>query len=185
MSIDDWFVQHVLPLESLIHAVLRRQGYDEGDIQDLRQEAYARVYEAAQRAVPLQVKSFVMTTVRNLQIDRIRRTRVVSIEAMADLETAVAMADEATPERHLGAREELQRLQLGLRKLPPRCRQVVELRKVHGLTQREVASRLGIGEDTVERQTLLGMRALTDFMLGGTGRIQRPGRAGDKRRAMP
>ena len=33
---------------------------------------------------------------------------------------------------------------------------------------------MGIREDTVERQTTHGMRALADFMLGGSGRIRRP-----------
>lgn len=181
-SLDDWFIAHVLPLEGLIQAFLRRQGHDDSEIQDLRQEAYARIYEAARRGTPAQAKPFVMTTVRNLLIDRIRRTRIVSIEAMADVEQAVALADEITPERYLGGRDELRRLQLGLQNLPTKCRQVVELRKIHGMSQREVATRLGISEDTVERQTLLGMRALADFMLGGAGKIQRPPRRANKRR---
>lgn len=183
-DLDEWFISQVLPLEGLIQAFLRRRGHDESEIQDLRQDAYARIYEAARRGFPAQVKPFVMTTVRNLLIDRIRRTRIVSIEAMADVEKAVLLADELTPERHLDARNELRRLQLGLQKLPTKCRQIVELRKIHGLSQREVAARLGIVEDTVERQTLLGMRALADFMLGGTGKIQRPlkrlGKAGSQ-----
>ena len=173
-DLDEWFISHVLPLEGLIQSFLRRRGHVESEIQDLRQDAYARIYEAARRGVPAQVKPFVMTTVRNLLIDRIRRTRIVSIEAMADVEKAVLLADELTPDRHLDARNELRRLQLGLQKLPTKCRQIVELRKIHGLSQREVAAQLGIVEDTVERQTSLGMRALADFMLGGTGKIQRP-----------
>ena len=105
--------------------------------------------------------------------------------AMADVEQAVMQSDEVTPERHLGARDELRRLQQGLQKLPHKCRQIVELRKIYGLSQREVAGRLGIAEDTVERQTLLGMRALADFMLGGTGKIQRPSRRFNKERSQP
>ncbi|MGV8932690.1 MAG: RNA polymerase sigma factor [Luteimonas sp.] len=178
--LDEWFISHVLPLEGLIHSFLRRRGHDGGEIQDLRQESYTRIYEAARRGIPTQTKAFVMTTVRNLLIDRIRRSRVVSIEAMADVEQAGGLADELTPERHLSARDELRRLQMGLQKLPLKCRQVVELRKIHGLSQREVAVRLGIVEDTVERQTLLGMRALADFMLGGTGKLQRPPRRVNK-----
>lgn len=173
-ALDEWFTSNVLPLEGLIQSFLRRHGHPESEIQDLRQEAYKRIYEAAARGVPIRAKPFVMTTVRNLLIDRIRRSRIVSIEAMADVEHAVPCTDELTPERHLSARDELRRLQQGLQKLPAKCRQIVELRKIHGLCQREVASQLGIGEDTVERQTLLGMRALADFMLGGTGKIQRP-----------
>lgn len=173
-ALDEWFISDVLPLEGLIQAFLRRRGHNGSEIQDLRQEAYTRIYEAARRGIPTHTKAFVMTTVRNLIIDRIRRSRIVSIEAMADVEHAVARADEITPERHLIARDELRRLQLGLQKLPTRCRRIVELRKIYGLSQREVANRLGIVEDTVERQTLLGMRALADFMLGGTGKIHRP-----------
>jgi len=58
--------------------------------------------------------------------------------------------------------------------LPPRCREVVRLRKVEGLTTRETADRLGVGIDTIEQQLTLGMRALVDFMLGGSGKVRRP-----------
>ena len=64
-------------------------------------------------------------------------------------------------------------MQAGLDRLPPRCREVVRLRKIEGLSTRETAERLGVGIDTVEQQTVHGMRALVDFMLGGTGKIQR------------
>lgn len=102
-DLDEWFISHVLPLEGLIQAFLGRHGHDESEIQDMRQDAYTRIYEAARRGVPAQVRPFVMTTVRNLLIDRIRRTHIVSIEAMADVEQAVLMADDLTPERHLDA----------------------------------------------------------------------------------
>jgi DNA-directed RNA polymerase specialized sigma24 family protein len=54
---------------------------------------------------------------------------------------------------------------------------VVQLRKVEGLSCREVAERLGVGIDTVEQQTVRGMRALADFMLGGLGKVRRPATA--------
>jgi RNA polymerase sigma factor (sigma-70 family) len=73
--------------------------------------------------------------------------------------------DELTPERHASGRAELRLLQVALDALPPRCREVVEMRKVEGLSQRDVAARLGITEDTVERQVANGMRALADALL--------------------
>jgi RNA polymerase sigma-70 factor (ECF subfamily) len=51
-----------------------------------------------------------------------------------------------------------------LEALPPRCREVVVLRKVDGLSQREVAAEMGIAEDTVEKQIAKGMRALADAL---------------------
>ncbi|MDT9166012.1 sigma factor-like helix-turn-helix DNA-binding protein, partial [Escherichia coli] len=71
----------------------------------------------------------------------------------------------------------------GLDQLPPRCREVVRLRRVEGLNIRETAARLGVGHHTVERQLTLGLRALANFMLGGNARIERkPGLAPRRKR---
>ena len=181
-ALDDWFVNEVLPLEAALMRFLRRNWRAEADIVDLRQEIYARVCEAATQARPLNAKAFVVTTARNLLIDRARHARVVPLEVATDLEGWALGVDEVTPDRHLTARDELRQLQAGLALLPSRCREVVMLRKIHGLSQREVAARMGIREDTVERQTAHGMRALADFMLGGSGRIRR-GAAGQRKAA--
>ncbi|WP_293865670.1 RNA polymerase sigma factor [Steroidobacter sp.] len=173
-TVEEWFVREVLPLEASLLRFLRRNGIQGADPSDLRQEVYARVFESALSGLPVQARAFVFTAARNLLIDYVRRTHVVTLSAILDMDSAPLAIDHITPERQLSAREELSRFQAGLQRLPARCRQVVEMRKILGLSQREVASRLGIGEDTVERQTLLGMRALADYMLGGSGRIRRP-----------
>jgi RNA polymerase sigma-70 factor (ECF subfamily) len=48
---------------------------------DIRQEAYARVYEAARKARPVAPKAFLFATARHLMADRVRRERIVSIQA--------------------------------------------------------------------------------------------------------
>src|SRR3546814_8375319 len=78
-----------------------------------------------------------------------------------------------TAERHAIARDTLRRAQEGIDRLSPRVKQIVLLRKVEGLNTRETAEHLGIGIDAVERQLSMGMKALADFMLGGSGRIIR------------
>ena len=45
-------------------------------------------------------------------------------------------------------------------RLPERCREVVWLRRVEELSQKEVAARMGIGEKTVEKQVAKGMRLI-------------------------
>lgn len=39
-----------------------------------------------------------------------------------------------------------------VQKLPERCRQVFTLRKVYGYSQKEIAARMNISENTVEQQ---------------------------------
>jgi len=49
--------------------------------------------------------------------------------------------------------------------LPPRCRQVMPLRIVYGLTQRVIGEKLGISDRTVAAQLAIGTKKCTDFVL--------------------
>lgn len=159
-----WFIREVLPLEAALMQFLRRCVRDGSDAADLRQDVYVRVYEAAQKKIPNPVKPFLITTARNIVIDRVRRERVVSIETVADLAELEIAEDRPGPERSAIARQELRRLQAALDRLSPRCREAVVLRKVEGLTGREIAARMGIGEDTVDEYLAIGMVALANHL---------------------
>lgn len=161
-----WFVREVLPLEAILMHFLRHNWRGAGDIEDLRQEVYVRVCEAAQKQLPEQAKPFVLMTARNLLIDRVRREQVVPIEAVADLEALGLAMDAPGPERTLIARDELRAVQAALEKLPPRCREAVVLGKIEGLTGREIARRMGIAEGTVSEHLANGISILADLLLG-------------------
>lgn len=173
-ALKAWFFREVFPLEAPLTRYIRRNWRNEADIADLRQEIYVRVFVGAREHLPLQAKAFLFTTARNHLINCAKRAQIVSIEHVADLEASIVIADTMTPDRHLLAREDLRRVQAGLERLPPRCQEVVMLRKIEGLSTREVAARLKVSIDTVEQQMVYGMRALVDFMMGGSGRIRRP-----------
>lgn len=172
-SVDEWFLQEVLPLEPALMRYLRRNWRNEDDLPDLRQELYVRLYDAARNGLPARTQAFVFTAARNLLINRVRRARIVSIELVADLDDLNVSMDTVTPEREVASRQELRRLQDGLDRLPPRCGDVVRLRRIEGLSQKETAERLGISVRTVEKHMMYGMRALLDYMLGGSGKIRR------------
>jgi RNA polymerase sigma-70 factor (ECF subfamily) len=163
-DLDNWFVQEILPLEPMLMRFLRRSWSDEAEAADLRQETYIRVYEAARRKRPSPVRPFVFFIARNLVIDRLRRKSVVSIETMADGDWLHVPDNDPVPEQRVAVRQDLQRLEAALDTLPPRCRQVIILRRVHGYSQREVAQKMGIKEETVESQMVKGMRLIADAM---------------------
>jgi RNA polymerase sigma-70 factor (ECF subfamily) len=169
-----WFFREVFPLEAALTRYIRRNWRNESDVADLRQEIYARIYSAARERLPLQTKPFLFTTARNHLINQAKRAQIVSIDHVAGLEASPVLVDAVTPDRHVTARDELRRVQAGLDRLPPRCREIVVLRKIEGLSTKAVAARLNIGVDAVEQQMVHGMRALVDFMAGGPGKIRRP-----------
>ncbi|MDB5091835.1 MAG: hypothetical protein JWR09_5829 [Mucilaginibacter sp.] len=170
-AIDQWFMREVLPLEPMLTRFLRRNWRNEAEIGDLRQEAYARVYEAAQRERPALIKPFLFQITRNLMIDRLRRQSVVSLESMADFEWLNVSDDKPSSEAYVAARQELRLLQAALDELPPRCRQVVMMRKVDGLSQKEVARQMGITIETVENQVAKGMRLLAQALGNRRGAV--------------
>ena len=159
-------MQEVLPLEPMLTRFLQRNWRNDAEIGDLRQEAYARVYEAAKRERPQLIKPFLFQIARNLMIDRLRRQSVVSLESMADVDWLNVSDDRPSAETYVAARQELRLLQAALDKLPPRCRQVVLMRKVEGFSQREVAKEMGITIETVENQVAKGMRLLAQAVGG-------------------
>lgn len=166
-ALDAWFAREILVHEEALVHVLRRYWPHRDELHDLRQEVYVRVYEAAGKALPTQPKSFLFATARHLMTDRLRRGKVVSIEPVGDFEALNVLIDEVCPERRLGARQILKRLAEAFDRLPDRCREVVWLRRVDELSQREVAERLGISEKTVEKQMAKGVRLIAEYFYGG------------------
>jgi len=171
--LNDWFCREVLPCEPKLTGFIQRRWHVPEEVADIRQEIYERVLIGARRELPAQIAPYLFTIARNHLINRYRRAQVISFDKITYLENMEADGDLLTPERHVMGREELRHLQDGLNVLPPRCREVIFLRKVRGFSTREVAEQLGIGIDAVEQHTTLGMRALVDYLLGGSGKVQR------------
>jgi RNA polymerase sigma-70 factor (ECF subfamily) len=138
------------------------------DLNDLRQETYARVYEAARTARPQFARAFLFSTAHNLMLDRIRRERVVSIEAVADIDKLNVLVDEISPEQRVMVHQQIKLLAKAFDLLPPKCREVVWLRRVQEISQKEVAKRLGISERTVEKHVSKGVRLLAEYMSAGS-----------------
>jgi RNA polymerase sigma-70 factor (ECF subfamily) len=99
-------------------------------------------------------------------IDRVRRSRIVSIEGVADLDVLNVLIDHVSPEQRVHARQELNLLARAFARLSPKCREVMWMRRVDQLSQKEVASRLGITESSVEKHVIKGTRRLADAVFG-------------------
>jgi RNA polymerase sigma factor (sigma-70 family) len=165
-ALDHWFVTEILIHEAALVRYLSRVWPNASDISELRQEIYIRVYEAGARSRPTSPKSFLFTTARNLMTDRRRRERIVSIDYTQDLDSLNVLVDEISPEHRLSAHQELRRLGEAFDQLSDIVRQVIWLRRVEGLSQREAAQQLGIREGTLESHLCRGMRALANAVFG-------------------
>lgn len=165
-EVNDWFVREVLPLEAELTRFLHQNWRNRSDIDDFCQDIYVRAYESAQQGLPKSARAFVFTIARNLLIDRVRNAQIVPIETIADLESLTIASDQPPQDQRVMARQELRRLQAALDQLPPRCREAVILKKIEGLSARDIAQRMGISENTVNRHLTLGMITLAQSLYG-------------------
>jgi RNA polymerase sigma factor (sigma-70 family) len=165
-TLDQWFAAEILPHEGLLLRYLTRVWRNSAEVFDLRQDIYVRVYESARSALPTTPKAFLFATARNLMTDRIRHSRVVFIDSTPDFDVLDVLIDDVSPERRLSARQELRMLARAFDSLSEKCRNVVWLRRVEGLSQRETAQRLGLHEGAVESQLARGVRVLALAVFG-------------------
>lgn len=162
--LNTWFKREILSHEDILERFISRVWPRRDEVADIRQEAYARVYEAARQALPRAPKAFLFATARHLMADRVRRERIVSIRASGDNEFLNVLLEEISPERRVSAHQELARLAQAFDRLSAKCREVVWLRRVHELPQKEIAKRLCLSEKTVEKHLRNGVRLLAHHM---------------------
>jgi RNA polymerase sigma-70 factor (ECF subfamily) len=146
-----------------------------GDIEDIVQETYLRIYRAAQRRPIYHPRSFMLRAARNLALNHVGRADALNHLAIEELNvevdpTAPSMEAEyqaamsESPEALVQAEEEFLIFCRAIRELPLQCRRAFLLRKVYGFSQREVARQLGISESTVEKHIAKGLVACSVYM---------------------
>ncbi len=134
------------------------------DVEDVVQESYIRVWRRQLLRPLASARSFLYQVARNLAIDTLRR------EAVSPLDPTSATAALAVPDCKPDAAElactseEFEILLEAIEALPPRCREVVVLRKICGLSPQEIALKLGMSQGTVHIHGAKGVRRCEAFL---------------------
>jgi RNA polymerase sigma factor (sigma-70 family) len=158
-----WFADEVLPHEPQLRAWLQARFLTASDVDDVVQEAYARLWRARSTGAIASPRAFVFVTARNLALNRLRHERIERPPGGGEVDALTLLDDSASIPDAVAQAEDLRLLLEAIQSLPERCRQIVTLRKIYGLSQKEVAARLGISEATVETQGTIGLRKCTEF----------------------
>jgi RNA polymerase sigma-70 factor (ECF subfamily) len=159
-----WLDQHVQPHEPMLRAWLHSRFPQLTEVDDIVQEAYARLMAARAKHEVRLPKAFFFATARNLALDFFRSRRIAGAESLGgDDELSVLDAGEDVAET-VARNQEIELMTQAIHALPDRCRQVMTLRNVYGLPQKEIAAQLGISVRTVEAQVTIGIKRCTEFV---------------------
>lgn len=153
----DRLVQALRPHERDLRTYLRGRFPSLSDVDDLIQETYARLLRARNSGQATLTRAYLFVVARNVGIDLIRRNRVVPIERIDSLQSLSVVDDKPDAAETVSRDQELALLAEAMRSLPKRCREILLLRRIEGLSHRAIAERLGIAEGTVNAQLAIGI----------------------------
>jgi RNA polymerase sigma factor (sigma-70 family) len=160
-----WFSEHLQVHEALLRAWLQSRFPHLGDVDDVVQEAYARVLAARAKQNIHSPKAFFFATARNLAIEHFRRQRVANIHPLFGNDALQLVEGNEDVVETVVRNQEIELMTAAIQSLPKRCRQVMTLRNVYGLAQKDIADQLGISVRTVEAQVAIGLKRCTAHLV--------------------
>ncbi|TMM25984.1 MAG: sigma-70 family RNA polymerase sigma factor [Actinobacteria bacterium] len=136
---------------------------DESLAQDAVQEAFLAVWRTADRflAERARASTWILTLVHRRSVDLVRRQEQRRGEP---LESAPEPVASEQVEEQAAIRFQRQVVQEALRQLPPDQREALELGYYAGLTQSELAERLGQPLGTIKSRMFTGLTRLRDLL---------------------
>lgn len=160
-----WFTDEVYPHDAQLKAHLRGSFPSVRDVDDVVQDSYLRIWKA-RASQPIQsAKSLLFTIARRLALNVIRKNSRSPVFAVTDLDRLCVLDNAPDAARAAETAQEIELLVAAIDSLPARCREIFILRRLQSVPQKEIAARLGLSEETVQRQAANGLCRCEKFIL--------------------
>lgn len=133
------------------------------DIDDISQEAFLRAFHEEKKRKIDQPKAFIFRIAQNLVFSKFNRksrkiTDYIEDFQHSDVLETPSLEDEVMAQQKLGVYCE------AIATLPEQCRRVVLMKKIYGMSHKEISERLGISISTIEKHMAKGMRQASSII---------------------
>lgn len=165
-----------MPHEPRVRAWLLRAGLAREDVDDVIQESYCNFSGLDRHDHIARPDGYFFQTARNLVMRRAARAKIVPFVPIVGEDYR---DEQPGPDRDAGARMALTRAMALLDTLPERRRTIFRMKRIDGLSQREIAEKMGVNETIVEhevRQALADLKRAWDAasVAEGDGLVAEP-----------
>jgi len=158
-TIGALFLAHRQRLESMVTRRIR----DRETAADIVQDVFARVLSGGRRAPAEESMRILYASARNAAIEH-HRSSTRRARLLSSLLPAQCIAEEVGPDRRLEAKQALSALDAALGELSPRCRDIFIMRRVHGLSNQDIARAHGISVNSVEKHIARALRHCQTYL---------------------
>ena len=146
---------------------LRRFLYQDQDIEDVVQETYIKACKAERIKDIGHPKAYLFSIAKNLALNELGRKSRKMTDFIEECEAANMAEPSESLEEYIQAEESVALYCKAASLLPERCRRVYLLRKVHGLSHKEIAERLDISLSAVSKHLSKGMLSCQKYIEKG------------------
>lgn len=169
-----WLSRFILPHEPALRSQLSRWRMpDDLEIDDVIQEAYAKLTMLDDVASIVNPRAYFFQIARSIVWMHVRRSRIVSIQAVERIDELAVASDEPGPDVQVSDRQQLHLLAGLIANLPPTNRAAMTLRLVHDLSHREIGAKLGMSPNAVQKSLAKGLAMFIQILgRGGNNSCQ-------------
>jgi len=158
-----WLAEEVRPHEAHVRGYLRHQ-FPDVDADDVVQESYLKLLQHEAGGRILSAKAYFFSVARNTALKVFRRRRIFSSVAVNELPDWRVLDGGPDAIETINARQRLELVADAVDQLPARCREIIRLALVAGLTTADIAKQLGIAESTVRVQMARGIKKCAAYL---------------------
>ena len=135
------------------------------EIEDIVQETFVLSYAAARNQKINNPRAFMLKTAKNIALNYVACADRKLSSPLEDLDEENSFPETDTTEEQCQSDEKFLAFCRAVAELPISCRRVFILKKVYGLSQKEIATYLALSPSTVEKHVAKGMLMTAQYMI--------------------
>jgi|SRR6185503_8375185 len=143
--------------------------YSLDDARDILHDIFVKLWEGREQLhITSNLQSYLFAVIRHRIIDKIRKN--ITREEYASAVQSIAITYDADAEKQVELKELKQIIGNSLDQLSPRIKEIYKLSREEGLSNREIAEKLDLSEQTVKNQLSAALKHLRQ-VLGSAGLV--------------
>ena len=134
------------------------------DIEDIVQETFVKSFEAELKQEIKYERTYMLKTARNLALNHVARASEKFNDSLEELSGLPAHLTSTNLEKQVESKERFLNFCRATDTLSVEVKRVFLLKKVYGLSQKEIADYLGLSQSTIEKHVAKGLQQCSSYL---------------------
>lgn len=158
-KVESSFLRYRTQLVKAISGIVKKD-----DIEDIVQETFVKSYEAELKQEIKYERTYMLKTARNLALNHVSKACERQNESLDDMTSVPAHLRSSRLEKQVESKERFLHFCKATDTLSVEVKRVFLLKKVYGLSQKEIADYVGLSQSTIEKHVAKGLQQCSLYL---------------------